>query len=79
MELEAADPPVWRRIELRGDQTLHDLHLAIQQAFDWDDDHPYGFYLNRKAFDPAEEYLSPFLGEGRPASAFRLEGLAIAP
>lgn len=24
-----ADPPVWRRIEMRGDQTLQDLHEAI--------------------------------------------------
>jgi hypothetical protein len=26
-------PQVWREIELLGVQTLHDLHVIIQQAF----------------------------------------------
>jgi hypothetical protein len=34
-----------RTIEVRAEQTLDDLHLAIQDAFDWDNDHLYSFYL----------------------------------
>lgn len=30
---------VWRKIEIRADQTLEDLHFAIQEAYQWDADH----------------------------------------
>jgi len=36
---------VRRRIAVRGDLTLVDLHYAIQAAFGWDDDHHYAFWL----------------------------------
>jgi hypothetical protein len=55
---------VWRRIEIRGDQTLDDLHLAIQSAFDWDNDHMYAFFLSNKAWDQKTEYEGNPLGEG---------------
>jgi hypothetical protein len=55
---------VWRRIEIRGDQTLDDLHLAIQDAFGWDNDHMYAFFLSNKAWDPKTEYQGNPLGEG---------------
>lgn len=42
---------VWRDIELRLDQTLHDLHLAIQEAFELDNEHLYAFYMNGNPFD----------------------------
>jgi hypothetical protein len=37
---------VWRRIAVRGDQTLDDLHEAIFDAFDRDDEHLYSFYFS---------------------------------
>ncbi len=41
---------IWRRIEIRSDQTLHDLHSAIFNAFDRYDEHLYSFYFpNPKA------------------------------
>jgi hypothetical protein len=67
---------VWRRIEMRGDQTLDDLHNAIQEAFEWDDDHLYAFYLSGKAWDEDTEYQRPFT-EGRSAGRARLEHLAL--
>ncbi len=39
---------IWRRIAIRGDQTLGDLHAAIYRAFDRYDDHLYTFYLAPK-------------------------------
>ncbi len=36
-------PPVWRRLEVPGDDTLYDLHYAIQDAFGWTNDHLYAF------------------------------------
>jgi hypothetical protein len=35
----------WRRIAIRGDQTLDDLHAAIFKAFDRYDAHLYTFYV----------------------------------
>jgi hypothetical protein len=50
---------VWRKIELRADQTLHDLHMAIQDAFEWDNDHMYAFFMSGKAWDETSEYRLP--------------------
>jgi hypothetical protein len=47
---------VWRKIELRADQSLHDLHLAIQGSFSWDADHLYSFFMSGEAWDSASEY-----------------------
>jgi hypothetical protein len=38
-----------RTIEVLSQQSLDDLHLAIQDAFDWDNDHLYSFYLTTGA------------------------------
>jgi hypothetical protein len=57
---------IWRRIAVRGDQTLDDLHEAIFQAFDRDDEHLYSFFFprpgrkGRAALRDAEEYTHPF-------------------
>ena len=41
----AYDRDIWRRIAIRGDQTLDHLHEAIYGAFDRDDEHMYTFYF----------------------------------
>ena len=53
-------PKVWRDIELAEDQTLEDLHLAIQQAYGWYDDHLYSFYMSGRAWDSSSEIGSPW-------------------
>jgi len=69
---------VWRRIELRGDQTLDDLHDAIQAAFGWDDDHLYAFFLSGKAWDENSEYGSPYSPDSsRNAARYPLEALPL--
>jgi hypothetical protein len=71
-------PEVWRRLELRGDHTLLDLHEAIQDAFGWDDDHLYAFYLSGKAWDQSTEYESPYAdGAGRDVSRYALAQLQL--
>ena len=43
------DDTIWRLIALRGDQTLDDLHEAIFEVFDREDDeHLYAFYLGKR-------------------------------
>ncbi len=53
-------PEVWRDIELAEDQTVEDLHLAIQQAYAWYDDHLYSFFMNGKAWDSSAEIGCPW-------------------
>ena len=61
---------IWRRIALRGSQTLDDLHGAIYDAFDRDDEHLYSFYFpkpgskGRARRRDAVEYVCPFGCEG---------------
>lgn len=54
------DKSMYRVIELRSEQTLEDLHLAIQQAIAWDNDHLYSFFLNNEKYDDRFEFASGF-------------------
>jgi hypothetical protein len=57
---------VWRRIALRGSQTLDHLHWAIYEAFDRVDEGFYSFFFprpgtrGRARLLDAQEYTSPF-------------------
>lgn len=57
---------IWRRIAIRSDQTLDDLHAAIYAAFDREEEHLYSFYVapfgrkGRARLRDAEEYTHPF-------------------
>ena len=55
--LERRDVPLEGR---RFQQTLEDLHLAIQQAFGWYDDHLYSFFMSGKAWDSNYEIGCPW-------------------
>jgi hypothetical protein len=50
---------MWRKVELAAGQTLEDLHFAIQNAFDFDADHLYSFFMSGKAWDTDSEYTLP--------------------
>ncbi len=50
---------VWRKLELPGEATLEDLHFAIQNAYDFDADHLYSFFMSGKAWDTDSEYSLP--------------------
>lgn len=45
IELQDVQPLVWRRIQIPGDCTFWDLHIAIQCAFGWNDSHMHAFSL----------------------------------
>jgi hypothetical protein len=53
------DKHIYRTIELKSEQTLDDLHFAIQQAIRWDADHLYSFYLNGQLYDERYEFSCP--------------------
>jgi len=43
------NPVMSRTIEIQGEQTLEDLHYAIFEAFDREDNHMYEFQVGGKA------------------------------
>lgn len=43
-------PMIWRRLLVRGDSTIADLHYTLQIAFDWSDDHLNQFHIHGKDF-----------------------------
>lgn len=47
-----ANKPILRTIEIRGDQTLEQLHNAIFQAYDRFDEHLYEFQFGKRPHDP---------------------------
>jgi hypothetical protein len=47
-----ANKEISRVIEIRGDQTLEQLHDAIFQAYDRSDQHLYEFQFGKRPFDP---------------------------
>jgi Plasmid pRiA4b ORF-3-like protein len=55
------NPVVSRTIQIRGDQTLEDLHVAIFDAFDRYDEHMYEFQFGKRPMEPnAPRYVLPF-------------------
>jgi len=60
---------IWRRIATRSNQTLEQLHWAIYDAFDRDDEHLYSFYFprpgarGREIFRNSDEYTHPAVVE----------------
>jgi len=55
LEVSLSDitPRIWRRIRLRGDASLADLHLAIQDAFGWNNLHLFECFRD----DPQRTHL----------------------
>lgn len=72
-------PKVWRDIEIAEDQTLEDLHLLIQQAYEWWDDHLYSFFLSGEAWDRTSEIGSPWSDSGLHTHQVRIGQLGLQP
>lgn len=37
VQLQHIEPPIWRRIEVEGTESLRKLHHILQAAFGWED------------------------------------------
>ncbi|NNJ08997.1 plasmid pRiA4b ORF-3 family protein [Chloroflexales bacterium ZM16-3] len=70
-------PEFWREIEVADDQLLSDLHLAIQRAFAWDNDHLYSFYMGKRPYDTKNEIGSPGADARRRADRVTLGELGL--
>jgi hypothetical protein len=69
---------IWRKIEMAAKHTLDQLHLAIQEAFEFDNDHLYSFFMDNKRFS-YERYNSPHDEEGPFAGEVMLGELGLYP
>ena len=60
------NPVMSRTIQIRGDQTLEDLHHAVFDAFGRSDEHMYEFQFGKGPMDPkARRYVLPSAFEGQ--------------
>jgi pRiA4b ORF-3-like protein len=77
----AWDTTIWRVIEILDNQSLEDLHDAIQDAFRWDDDHLYAFFLSGERWDSLTEVQRPteFVEEPPTADEVPLAALDLQP
>ncbi len=70
-------PKIWREIEIAADQTLEDLHLIIQEAYDWADDHLYSFFMSGRAWDQSSEIGCPWSDSSRHTHQAQIEQLGL--
>ena len=61
LDLKGAKPPIWRRIDIRSDLRLDNVHQVIQASFEWMDYHLYRFSIGGDPFDWKSEC---FVGPG---------------
>jgi hypothetical protein len=52
--LKGSKPPIWRRLELRADTPLEELHALIQTVFEWSNSHLHSFENSRR-----DSFVSP--------------------
>jgi Plasmid pRiA4b ORF-3-like protein len=61
VDLDDAQPPIWRRLDLRSNLTLDLLHQVLQVAFGWTDSHLHRFSLGGGGFDHHSQlFLCPY-------------------
>lgn len=60
--LRDISPPIWRRIELKGNTSLYKLHQIIQASFGWFNSHLHQFIVDGE-----------FYGESYPEADFELK------
>ncbi len=61
VDLDGAEPPIWRRLRLANDLKLSQLHDILQVAMGWTDSHLHHFVMGPKVKDRmAEPFLAPY-------------------
>lgn len=70
-------PMIWRRIKVRSDTTIADLHYIIQIAMGWTDSHLHRFVIHGKDYGIAQIGGISFADDPQKSQISRL-GLACA-
>lgn len=66
---------VSRKVELPAEATLEWLHYAIQDAYNFNADHLYSFFMSGKAWDESSEYTLPEDADPWDGAAFDEDGV----
>ncbi len=54
-------PPIWRRIQVRGNTTLYKIHKILQVVMGWEGYHLHEFEIDGESYGPPqEEFADPF-------------------
>ena len=56
--LGVTKPPVWRRVQLRADTRLDQLHEILQAALGWENYHLHAFSFGEEEFGPRDPELA---------------------
>ena len=67
----------WRKINVSHRHSLDDLHLAIQEAFDFDNDHLYAFYVDGNHRTGKPIYCSDATDGGKTAEETTIEDMGL--
>jgi hypothetical protein len=79
IDLVDANPPIWRRLRLRGDLTLDRVHQAIQRAMGWQDSHLHRFVVPSDGPVFVSEYDEEDGEAGIPEASVRLDQVLLSP
>lgn len=71
------DKNLWRMLKLSHNNTFHELHLLIQRAYNFDNDHMYGFYTGVNYRNGKEFYSANPLGESDEYEELTIEDAEI--
>jgi len=67
---------LWRRIKISSTNTLLDLHQIIQNAFDFDDDHLYAFFMSGQPWSKPK-FTHPQDYDGIPVTEVKIGELGL--
>lgn len=75
IDIDDAQPAIWRTLDVRSDVSLAELHLIVQAAYAWLDCHLFRFSLGAPFARTSQLFLCPFdAAEGDPMT----RGLPVA-
>jgi Plasmid pRiA4b ORF-3-like protein len=57
--LRGVSPLIWRRLLVRGDSTLADLHATLQLTLEWSDEYLNRFMIHGREYGVAHPMASP--------------------
>jgi len=63
--LRGINPPVWRRVLIRSDDTIADLHYILQIVFRWTDSHLHRFVIRGKEYGIGRSGCTVFRTDAR--------------
>ncbi|HSD57815.1 MAG TPA: plasmid pRiA4b ORF-3 family protein [Methanotrichaceae archaeon] len=74
--LEGIRPPIWRRIQVRGDITLHKLHEILQVVMGWEGYHLHQFIVGEESYSEISKENDIFADEFKNEKRAKLNKIA---